>query len=104
MSAVPFVGAGQNLDQAGLACAIVAEQAHDLAGIKIDRGVVDRLEAAEGERDVLHLDEGGSGLSVHGLSLGGSAAVEGVDADRADQHDADHHLLERRVEAEQHHA
>ena len=64
---VALVGARQHLDQAGLAGAVVAEQADDFAGIEIDRGVVDRLQAAEGERDVLHLDEGGSGLSVHGL-------------------------------------
>src|SRR6202020_793959 len=39
-----------------------------------------------------------------GLTLGGSTAVEGVEADRADEHHADHHLLKGRVEAEQHHA
>src|ERR1700722_6925469 len=43
-------------------------------------------------------------LASMGSTLGGSAAVEGVEADRADEHHADHHLLEGRVQPEQHHA
>ena len=51
-AAVALIGARQHLDQRRLAGAVVAEQADDLAGIEIDRGVVDRLDAAESDRDV----------------------------------------------------
>ena len=59
---IALVGAGQDLDQRRLAGAVVAEQRHDLAGIEIDRGVVDGADAAEGDRDVVHLDQRRSGV------------------------------------------
>src|SRR6202042_138651 len=68
LSAVALVGARQDLDQAGFARAIVPEQADNFAGIQIDVGVVDGLYAAEGDRDVLHLDQRGLGVGVHGLN------------------------------------
>ena len=70
VAVVALVGAGQDLDQRRLAGAIVAEQADHLAGIEIDRGVVDRLDAAEGDRDVLHLDQRRAGaFDLGGLLL-----------------------------------
>ncbi|MNL88984.1 hypothetical protein D3C87_2190490 [compost metagenome] len=43
----------------------MAEKGHDFAGIEIDRGIVDRVDTAEGDRDVLQFDEG-SALFSHG--------------------------------------
>ena len=57
LAVVALVGAGQDLDQRRLAGAVVAEKADDFAGIKIDRRMVDGLDAAEGDRDVAHLDQ-----------------------------------------------
>ena len=57
VAAVALVGAGQDLDQRRLAGAIVAEQGHDLARIKVDGSIIDGADAAEGDRDVLHLDK-----------------------------------------------
>ena len=42
VAGIALVGAGQDLDQRRLAGAVVAEQRHHLAGIEIDRRVVDR--------------------------------------------------------------
>ena len=47
-------GARQDAHQAGLAGAIVSEHADDLAGIKVDRHVLDGMHAAELLVDVLH--------------------------------------------------
>ena len=62
LAGVALVGAGQDLDQRRLAGAVVAEQAHHLAGIEIDAGMVDGLDAAEGDRDVAHLDQRGAAV------------------------------------------
>ena len=35
----------------------MADKRHDFAGMEIDRHPVDRVNAAEGERNVTHLDE-----------------------------------------------
>ena len=58
------VSAGQDLDQRRLAGAVVPEQPDDLAGMEIDADRIDGLDAAEGDRDVAHLDEGAG--HVHG--------------------------------------
>ncbi|MGC3974981.1 MAG: hypothetical protein QM771_11435 [Nitrospira sp.] len=66
--AVALVGAGQDLDQRRFAGAIVAEQRHHFTGEKIDGRVVDGADAAEGDRDVAHVDQrnaGGSGFLSH---------------------------------------
>ena len=63
------VGAGQDLDQGRLAGAVMAEQADDLAGMEIDRHVVDRLDAAEGDGDVAHLDERALAVAVAVMTL-----------------------------------
>jgi hypothetical protein len=39
----------------------VAQKAHDFAGVKVDRDVIDGLDAAEGDRDVAQFDKRGSG-------------------------------------------
>ena len=58
------VGAGENLDQRRFAGAVVAKERHHLAVVKIDRSAIDRMYAAEGERDIAHLDER-AGRSIH---------------------------------------
>jgi hypothetical protein len=58
---VGLVGARQALDQRRLAGAVVAQKAHDLAGVKVDRDVVHRLDPAEGDRDVAQFDKRGAG-------------------------------------------
>ncbi len=65
LAGIALVGAGQHLDQRGFAGAVVAEQADDFAGIEINAGVIDGLDAAEGNRDVAHLDQR-CAASLHG--------------------------------------
>src|SRR5262249_55086939 len=58
----PFVGlvdARQDLDQRRLPCAVVAEDAGHLAGIHVQRDVVERGDVAEVLRDVLELEQVG---------------------------------------------
>ena len=59
VAGIALVGAGQDLDQRRLAGAVVAEQPDHLAGVEIDAGVVDGLDAAERDREVAKLDERG---------------------------------------------
>jgi len=54
---VALVGAGQDLDEGGLARAVMAKQADDLTGEKADADVFDGLDAAERDGDFAHLDE-----------------------------------------------
>ena len=44
-------------DQGRLAGAVAADEADDLARVEVERDVVDGVDAAEGDRDVAHLDE-----------------------------------------------
>jgi hypothetical protein len=49
--------AGENLDQRRLARAVMTDDSHDFAGVKIDRCPIDGAQTAERERNVAHLDE-----------------------------------------------
>ena len=49
--------AAEDADQRGLAGAIVSNQADELAGIEVDRDILQGVEGAEVEIQVLHLDE-----------------------------------------------
>jgi hypothetical protein len=49
LAAVALVGAREHLHQRRLAGAVVAEHADHLAGVEVDRDVVDGLDAAEGD-------------------------------------------------------
>ena len=56
---IALVGAGQDLDERRLAGAVVAEQGDHFSLVEVDRRIVDRVDAAERDRHVLHLDERG---------------------------------------------
>ena len=62
-SGIARIGAGENLDQRRFAGAVMADQRHDFAGMKIDRHPIDGVNAAEGERNVAHLDKRSGGTS-----------------------------------------
>ncbi|MCY1301172.1 hypothetical protein D9M70_507660 [compost metagenome] len=82
----------------------MAEQRHDLTGVEIDGGVVHRVDAAEGDGNVLHFHER-SALVFHGsYSLLGAGAVDGVEPDGDDENHADDDALERTVDPQEHHA
>ena len=49
--------AGERADQRGLAGAVAADEADDLAREQVDRDAVDGVDAAERDADVAHLDE-----------------------------------------------
>ena len=59
---------GGQRQSVAIARAIMAEQAHDLAGKQVDRRPVHGPDAAKGDRDVVHLDEGRSGVQHDGTS------------------------------------
>ena len=54
----------------------MAEQGHHFAGIEIKRGVVDGVDAAEGDRDVLHRDEGRAGAVDMVVMMGGPVILD----------------------------
>ena len=57
LAGVRRVGARQDAHQRRLAGAVAADQADDLAGLEVDGHLVDRVDAAERDADVAHLDE-----------------------------------------------
>ncbi len=99
-----------------IAGAVMAEQPDDLARHQVDAGAVDSLDAAEGDRDVAHLDQrlalAGMGItearrSPRCSSLSPPAqplAIDPVEPDRDDEDDADDDVLQRRIDADQDHA
>ena len=106
LARVGLIGARQALDQRRFARAVVAQKAHDFAGVKIDGDVVHGLDPAERDRDVAQFDKRGSGSVYHDVSpLLDALAVDDVEPDGEDQRDADHDPLVGAVaEADQHHA
>ena len=54
-AAVGLIDAGDDLDQRGFAGAVLAEQRMDLAGVKGERDVFERLRRVEALGDVAHL-------------------------------------------------
>ena len=54
LPAIGLIRTRQHLDQCRFACAVMTKQAHDFAGMQIDRHVVDRLDPAERDRHVAH--------------------------------------------------
>ena len=50
---IRLVGAGQYLDQGGLACAVFAQQRHHLAGVHLQRNVAQRLDSGKGFGDFI---------------------------------------------------
>ena len=58
--------AGDDLDQRGLAGAVVAHQAHDLAGLERQRNVVERMDGAEMLRNIFQFEEGHAGFTLRG--------------------------------------
>src|SRR6202012_3170821 len=62
------IGAGEHLDQSGLAGAVGADDADAVAALNADREVVDDLAVAIGPADVLGLDDQFAGF----VCLGGS--------------------------------
>ena len=63
-AAVHLIGARKHFDQCGFPGPVVAQQAHNFARMQIDAHMVDRLDAAEGNRDVFHLDQWGCALGA----------------------------------------
>ena len=63
LAGVGPIGTRQHLDQRRLAGAVVAEQAHDLAALEVERHVVDRAHAAEADAHAAHLDQRGPGIA-----------------------------------------
>src|SRR5699024_4402283 len=61
---VDVVHPGERLDQGGLAGSVLSHEGVDLAGEEPEAHPVQRLDAGEGDRDVLHLDEGWCGHRV----------------------------------------
>ena len=51
------MGAREGADERGLAGAVAADEADDLAGVQVDGHVLDGVDAAERDADVAHLDE-----------------------------------------------
>ncbi|ENN88049.1 hypothetical protein RHSP_51373 [Rhizobium freirei PRF 81] len=105
VAAVTLVGAGEDLDQGRFAGAVMAEKGDDFAGVEVHRGVVDRVNAAEGDGNVLHFHKR-SVFIRHGSEflLLGARAVDDVEPDRDDQDDADNDVLDRRVDIGEAHA
>ena len=60
VAVVALVGAGEDLDQGRLAGTVMAEQGHDFAREEVDGGVIDGVNAAEGDGNVAHFHEGGA--------------------------------------------
>ena len=69
LALVGLVDAGERLDQGGLPRAVVAEEAHHLAGADAHGDVLEGDDAPEVLRDALHLDEGGCRLLRRHLDL-----------------------------------
>ncbi len=53
-----LMNTAEDADQRGLPGAVVADQTDQLAGIEVNADVLQSLEVAEEEVDVLHLDQG----------------------------------------------
>jgi hypothetical protein len=60
LALVRLVGAGQDLDQRGLARAVLAEQAVHLSGADVEVHTVERPDTGERLDDAVHLEEGGA--------------------------------------------
>ena len=60
LTRVGGVGAGERVHQRGLAGAVPADQRNDLASVEIHRHVVNGMEAAEGDADVLEFAQRGA--------------------------------------------
>ena len=99
--------ARERAHQRRLAGAVAADEADDLAGVEVDDDVVDGMDAAERDADVAHLDERrarratvtGSVARLAASAIRLRRAVDGVEADGDDEHDADDDVLDRRVDA-----
>ena len=57
LAAVGGMGAREDAHERRLAGAVAADEADDLAGVEVDGHVAHGVDAAEGDVDVLHLDE-----------------------------------------------
>jgi len=68
LALVPFDRAGQDLDQRALAGAVLAGEAHDLAGAQLERDAVERLDRPVRLRRVAQRDDRGLGRGC-GLAL-----------------------------------
>ncbi len=83
----------------------MAEEGYDFAGEEVDRGVVDSVNAAEGDGNVLHFHKR-SGLIRHGSEflLLGARAVDDVEPNGEHQDNADDDVLNWRIDIGEHHA